>query len=187
MKRPVAVIGFTYLIALLVASFLPEGSGWILAVAGLGLGIGMIFFRKSAFAAFLCAVFLTSGIAFAVYGGLRIGYVKQFERLDGETAVVQGEILEVEYSDGATELLLRVKEHSLEQAPSSFSLLVTGIEKEFYEVGDLFKTQVTLQSVSSHNSFSRTLHLRARGVFLTALLDSPVEIRETLLLQFKAR
>lgn len=104
--------------------------------------------------------------------------MKQFERLDGETAVVQGEILEVEYSDGATELLLRVKEHSLEQAPSSFSLLVTGIEKEFYEVGDLFKTQVTLQSVSSHNSFSRTLHLRARGVFLTALLDSPVEIRE---------
>lgn len=178
MKRPAALIGFTYLIGLLVASFLPEIVCFVLFLIGIGLGIGLFFFRIQKIARSLCPVLLVSGFAFGMFAAVQFFQALPLEALDGCQAVLKGEFRQVEYTDSGVRLLLKVDQSSLDQAPQSFLVRLTGSEKELYEVGDRFTAQVTLKSVRTQSTLSQYRSLRAKGIFLTGFLNSWAKAEE---------
>lgn len=121
MKRPAALIGFTYLIGLLVASFLSEIGCFVLFLIGLGLGIGLFFFRRQKVARSLCPVLLVCSFAFGMFAAVQVFQALPLEALDGCQATLKGEIRQVEYTDSAVRLLLKVDHSSLVRPLRSFS------------------------------------------------------------------
>ena len=113
-----------------------------------------------------------------MFAAVQVFQALPLEALDGCQATLKGEIRQVEYTDSAVRLLLKVDHSSLDQAPQSFLVRLTGSEKELYEVGDRFTAQVTLKSVRAQSTPLQYRSLRAKGIFLTGFLDSWAKAEE---------
>lgn len=97
MKRPMTLVGFTYLAALVAATYFDNKISNILSVVLIILFICSLIIKPIRIKKVLPIAFLTASIAFAMYGIFTIVKVNPIEQLNDKDIVVSGKICGLPY------------------------------------------------------------------------------------------
>ena len=98
MKRPMAVVGFTYLSTLVAATYFNVNFAQIMSVVFFVLFLASLIFRTTRVKKVLPVAFLVATIAFSMYTIFNYTTVMPIEKLDGQDVMVSGKICELPYS-----------------------------------------------------------------------------------------
>lgn len=173
LKRPLAVVGFTYLAVLCAAAQLDTGVCLVFTfLCAAGAVLLVLAFGSFRYRAALVAVFCTAGAAFAVYTGVWHLSYEPAAALAGRTAQVSGIVTDAPTISGknsyyfvradsirvdgkkwAGSLTLRVRTTQADIAPFS---------------GVSFTSVLSLPSSTGLDGFNSRQYYRAKGVYLLA-------------------
>ena len=95
MKRPLALIGFTYLLTLTVALSFGSFFSTLLGTLCLLVVTGILLFHKKRKITVICAVLLTGAMAFLTFGGYAKTTLDPVEQLNGKTVTITGTLCEL--------------------------------------------------------------------------------------------
>ncbi len=97
MKRPLALVGFTYLLTLAVAVYFGAQVSLILACVCLAGFLATTLKKKTRVTGVFSLVFLAAALAFGYFSGSSAAVTDMTARLDGKDAVIDGVICELPY------------------------------------------------------------------------------------------
>ncbi len=97
MKRPLALVGFTYLLTLAVAVYFGAQVSLVLACVCLAGFLAAALNKKTRVTGVFPLVFLTAALAFGCFSGSSTAVTDMTARLDGKDAVIDGVICELPY------------------------------------------------------------------------------------------
>lgn len=165
MERPFAVIGFTLLLASLIASVLGT-------VPSLILG-GVLFFcfllsffiqRKESRRYFLC-VLLSAVVGLSVFTSYTILKAEPARRLVGSSAVIKGRVTRSPTFNGERyTYYLETEAFSQENAPQKVKLLLTSKEKIPAKVNDCITIEAGIYDNGNMGDYSKGYFLTARSL-----------------------
>jgi len=162
MKRPMAVAGFSYLAALLAASFFPF---WGIAAAVLlALGIGAVSIIKDRTkTVFLACIVFAAGLA--MYSAYQYFQYDKLLALDGQTVQIKGTLIgDLDNSSGVTKMKLRVNEVDGKGVFPSFSIVVSCYTELEIDPYDGITAQVKLYLPQSGYSFDTNSYYKSKGI-----------------------
>ena len=175
MRRPLAVIGFTGLLALVFAAFFGESMAFwaaagiaVLSLVFLAVGIFCPRFRryKAVLVACVAAVVFFSSYVLCVQ--LR---VRPVQALDGQSAEIEGVVCELPYeSYGKYYYELEVRRVDLEGAPQNFKLRVSSSHALGADIYDKIDATVTFYLPQDGQGFSSRSYAQAQGLYVYAFL-----------------
>lgn len=178
MKRPFAVIGFTYIITLIAASYaglaISAAAGVLSLVFALIVFFGMSFLKhKKA----VTAVLLTAAAAFAVFSGFEYFRYQPLKTLDNKTTVISGEICEdPEVSYGRYIYTVNAKKISVDgkDTGKSCKIRISSYDNLYAEAFDVFSANVTLKLPDevSNTGFNSLSYYKSKGIYLTAVINN---------------
>lgn len=99
MRRPLALVGFTYLLALVAAVYFGESAAAVLAVLSFVLFCVSMCYRPARRAKYFPVAFFTAAVAFVSYGVAMQTQVRPVQQLAESDAVISGVICELPYED----------------------------------------------------------------------------------------
>lgn len=181
MKRPLALVGFTYLLALVAAAFFGEGIAAALALFSFAICIATLVVGSTRRGKVIPAAFLTAAVALTVFCVCSEWQIKPVQKLDGQDAVISGTICELPYeSYGRYYYVLNVDQVELEGAPQSFRLRVStghALEAQPY---DRITGRVHFFLPEEGQGVSSRTHYASKGLYLLSYLYEyePVQITE---------
>lgn len=181
MKRPFAVIGFSYLLTLVLAFTLAGHASLLIGLACLVFGIICLLLHHSRGMVTLTAVFLSAAAAFGGYWFFQTGQVEPVSALGGHSAHIRGEITGFSSNEvnGSRINQIHVTECSIPGAPQDFSLKfysTSAVEAELY---DIVECEVEFVAIQNSVTFDAVSYNRARGIHIAArqtsdfLVESP--------------
>ncbi len=166
MKRPLALVGFTYLLALMAAVALQKYTLFLGAVCLLAYGILLILGRQETYRLISLSL-LTAALALGSFYGYTKAYVEPPASYDGKTALIEGTVSqEPEYADGRYRYVLRVKGNVLPDVSQEFQIRVYAREKLAERPGDRLKGEMSLYLPSQSGGFDSRSSLLADGIAL---------------------
>lgn len=178
MKRPFAVIGFTYIITLIAASYagiaISAAAGVLSLVFALIVLFGMPFlqFKKA-----VTAVLLTAAAAFAVFSGFDYFRYQPIKALDNQKAEISGEICEdPEVSYGRYIYTVDANEITVDgkETGKSCKIRIVSYENLYADAFDGFSANVTLELPDeiSNTGFNSRSYYKSKGIYLTAVINN---------------
>lgn len=177
MGRPLAVIGFSYLAALVVAFFLGLERLPILIIVSVCLSVIFLISRKTEEGAVILTVCISSAAAFGWLMAFSTVYVQPTEQLYGKTAVVTGQICDLPYEkNGRTYYKLETSEILLSDCVQHTKILVSS-QKALR--ADLYDTVTATVNIYPQSDDSYKYYNISRGNYLTGSLDSYKDIKIT--------
>lgn len=174
MKRPFALIGFTYLAALVLSVYCTTEITKILFFVFLGLFIISLFFKKIRNPKTIPIAFFTIAVAMLVYGLMSENIVKPIEALNGKDAVITGTICEIPYKSYNRYYYTietdSVKIDDIDDVPQNIKMRLS-ISKAFdADVYDKISGKVHLFTKDSDGAFSSKSSYAAKGIHIFSYL-----------------
>ncbi len=170
MERPLAVIGFAYLSALVVALFVGAEQCWLLAAL---LTVGFVlslFWKKLRKDKVIPTVLLTMAIASAVFGIWSATQIQPIQILKGEMVSVQGQLCDLPYEqNGRYYYTLNTKKIDFDHAPQNVKILVSSKVKLKVKPYDTISAEVKFYG---DNNSRYGQYQIARGIFLQGKMTS---------------
>lgn len=173
MKRPLAAVGFTYLLVLLAANFLSinlnaVASLLLLAAAPLVFFLGAPARRKR-----VAVLLLTASLALMAHSLTLVGKVYPVEALAGMESVMRATVRERTLTaSGRPAHTVEVDDIDLEGAPTGFRMNLYAIENERYDYGDRLALRVRFAEVPD----ASRLQDRAEGIYLYGMVEEVFEV-----------
>lgn len=169
-KRPFAVIGFSYLSALVLAFTFAGRAALLLGLVCLIFGVLCLFFRANRGMAALTAGFLSAAVAFGGYWFFQTGQVEPVSALAGHTAHIQGEITRFssDRTDGTRISEIHVTQCSFPDAPQDFVLKFYSTGSVDAELYDFVECDVEFEAIENTVTFDAVNYNRARNLFVAA-------------------
>lgn len=169
MKRPFAAIGFSFLLALVAASF------WNAAAAGVMAG----FLALCAVAAGLLpgvprrpavlAAILSAAAAMGLYSAVTVWRVEPLERFDGRTMPLTGTVTDLPTASGSsTVCVLRVTSAGSGGGALKGALVRLTVSGSAVRAFDTVQVQAKLSVPPSGGGFDSRRYYRAKGIYLLA-------------------
>ncbi len=178
MKRPFAVIGFTYLFAQLLAVVCGLRISLVLCVSFALSAVALfLLFRdlSSALKTTIISMLISTAVAFGAYSVYNIAAVLPAEYLEGRTAVVKGTVAEPIYeSNGRYYCIIETDSVSLIKAPQRVRMRLSSKTSTEAHVSDRITANVIFNS-SSRSTRGR-FNLMSDGVVATAYLSINTEV-----------
>ncbi len=170
MKRPFAVIGFSYLAALVSAFLFAGSAALLLGTVCLALGVICTFFHTNRGMAALTAVFFSAAVAFGGYWFFQTQQVQPVSALAGHTAHIQGEITRFssDRTDGTRITEIHVTECDLPNAPQDFRIRFYSTGSVDAQLYDRIACDVEFEAVENTVTFDAVSYYRARNLFVAA-------------------
>ncbi|MCI1964612.1 MAG: ComEC/Rec2 family competence protein [Oscillospiraceae bacterium] len=123
MKRPLVLVGFTYLLTLAAAVYLGARISSVLFWCCLALFMISVAVRRLRTALVFPAAFLTAAVAFGCFAGYDQAVVQPPRALDGTDAEVRGTVCELPYSQyGRWYYVIKLHSVSIPGAPQQFKI-----------------------------------------------------------------
>ncbi len=165
MKRPLALVGFSYLLALLAAVLLGANS-LLMACFCLGGSLILVFARKGKYR-ISALVLLTCALALGDLFLHTTALVEKAQSYAGNGVFVQGYVWTMpEYEDGRYQYQLQVPENSLGGEHPSFRIRLTSKEKLAVRTGDFLSGKAALFAPSVSRELGGQVSWLADGIYL---------------------
>ncbi|WP_457942877.1 ComEC/Rec2 family competence protein [Caproiciproducens sp. LBM24188] len=169
MKRPLALVGFCYLLTLAVAVFI--GSGWAMPLA-CGCLVGFVltlFLPKLRATGVFPLALLTMSLAFGSFAAYSQSTVLPAQALAEKDAVITGTVCELPYRQyGHTYYIIRVDECSLPDTPRQIKLRLSCQNALNVQPYSRIRTKMHLFLPSGGDGYSSRTYYASKGILLFA-------------------
>lgn len=162
MARPLWAVGFTWLLVLAAAAFLPLNVTILLAALCALIGVATLFIPLLRKKRALPVVFLAAGIAFSLYAVREVFVYRPAVRQDRHTVYVEAQAIKV-YSDGVVDLQV-VEDGAIPKGVKI--ILYPGDQAEYPDLYDRVSGRLTVYAEDLSNP--RNLGYKAGGFYLIA-------------------
>ncbi len=177
MKRPLAVIGFTYLAVVVVSFFLGLDKLTVFIAVSVCLAAVFLKLRKTRKNVIFPAVCITSAAALVWLMCFNAVYVRPTEELYGKTAVITGEICDLPYEhDGRTYYKIETSQIDLPGAVQHTKILLSS-QKALR--ADMYDTVTATVNIYTQSEDSYKYYNISRGNYLTGNIDIYKDIKIT--------
>lgn len=177
MKRPFAIIGFTYIVTLIITSVcglaISAASGILCLVFALIVCFGMSFLKhKKA----VTAVLLTAAAAFGIFCGFECIRYSPIKTLDNQKAEISGEICEdpeISYGRYVYTVNAKVIKVNGEVTGKSSKIRIASYQNLYADAFDSISADVTLKLPDevSNTGFNSRSYYKSKGIYLTATIN----------------
>lgn len=165
MAKPMAVIGFSYFLAMALGAFLRSELCYALALLFLLVG-AVTFFVLKGKKHFLPFIFLSFAAALMVMGiYLSVNYYPALA-LSGQKAELSGTVTQIESAKGEHRFTIKVKSINLEAPPKSLKVILSSYGNVDLNLYDDISCTASLYSFGEESTLSDTLYYRSGGVTL---------------------
>lgn len=189
MKRPVAVFGFTYLIALLAATRFSLAVIFPFTVAlVILLMISFVFYKKQKIKGTIPAILLSSSLAFAMLMGYQQWKVEPIQRLNGQSYTVTARVIDAVYSNGGdtSDVVLQI----IDGMPNHEGLKVEITNFPEVQISDKVETTLTFYALNAKTmtyNYANSKFVGARATGMVEVIgESPNFISIMRAFQYKA-
>ncbi|MFU0833593.1 MAG: Competence domain-containing protein [Oscillospiraceae bacterium] len=180
MRRPLVLVGFSYLLTLAAAVYLGAKLSFVLFWCCLALFAVTAFLKKTRTVLVFPVAFLTAAVAFGAFAGYSHAAVEPPRMLDGLDATVNGTICELPYSQyGRWYYIVSIDSVSVPGAPQSFKIRLSSQQKLASEPYSRIHGKVHFFRPQGGNGYSAESYYESRGIRLFAYLyeyDEPVRV-----------
>ncbi len=171
MKRPMLLVGFTYLAALVAATYFSLEIAKYAAFTFLLLFIGSLFIKTLRDKKVLPIAFLTVTIAFIMYTVFTYVKVKPIEKLDGQDIVVSGRICEIPYEAyNRCYYVIETDRVELEGAKQNMKLRVSMSKALDADLYDRITGKVHMFLPTDNGGFSSRSYYSSKGIHMLSYL-----------------
>lgn len=178
MKRPFAVIGFSYLFTLVLAFMVVGHAALLVGACCLFLGMFCLLLHHGRGMVTLTAVFLSAATALGGYWFFQTVQVEPVRALAGNTAHIRGKITDFSSNEGQGLRVsqIRVTQCNIPGAPQEFSLKFYSTAAVHAELYDLVECDVEFLPIENTVTFDAVGYNRARGIHVAAREASDLQI-----------
>ena len=178
MKRPLAVIGFTGLIALIAIQYLPPTAVAVGFFLALFTALKTIFPLRRRNGAGI-AVSVTVCVCVALYFGATELSYRPVMALADQEATVTATILEPpSHSNGRAYYIIRVTDTGLENAPRDFKLRLSAMQPLEAEIYDEVTCRVRFMRPTENRGYDSLTYYKAQNIYLYAYtLDFSISVK----------
>lgn len=171
MRRPLVLVGFSYLLTLAAAVYLGSKLSFVLFWCCLALFVVTAFFQKTRAVPVFPVAFLTAAVAFGVFTGYFRAQVEPPRMLDGLDATVNGTICELPYSQyGRWYYIVHLDSVSVQDAPQNFKIRLSSQTKLASEPYSRIYGKVHFFRPQGGNGYTAESYYESRGIRLFAYL-----------------
>ncbi len=172
MKRPFALIGFTYLIALVAAVYFGEQVSLIIGITlVVGFGVSM-FFKELRIAKVIPIALFVAALGFFSYYGNYCARIAPVEVLKDSDVVISGTICEMPYKDyDKYYYFIETDSISEESAPQNIKIRLSTPKALDADEYDKITAKVHMHEPKSGRGYTSKIYYQARGIFMFAYLD----------------
>lgn len=177
MRRPLALVGFTYLLALVAAVYFGEGAAVVLAVVSLVLFCISMCYRPARRARYFPVAFFTAAVAFVSYGVAVQTQVRPVQQLAESDAVISGVICELPYEAYnryyytiETDSVTPVERQPGMPVPQKIKVRVSTSHALSADVYDRVEGKVHFFSPTDEQGFSSRTYYASKGLYQLAFL-----------------
>lgn len=170
MKRPLALVGFCYLLTLAAAVFFGAEWSLVLACGCLAGFLVTLFLPKVRSVGIFPIALLTMSLAFGSFSAAAQSAVPS-EALDGKDAVITGTVCELPYrANNRFYYVLEVNDSSLSNTPKSFKIRLSAQNALNVEPYSQVKGKVHLFLPSGGEGYSSRSYYASKGITMFAFL-----------------
>lgn len=170
MERPLAVIGFTYLSALMAALFFGAGYCKYITVFFLAAFIVSLIIKPLRKRTVIPVAFITSAVAFFSFGIYSYVNVLPTSELDGKTAEVKASLCDIPYEqNGRCYYKLETEKIDYQNSPQKIKILVSSKNAYDIQVYDKIEAKIRFYK-NTDKSYSE--YNISKGIMLCGNIDS---------------
>ena len=171
MKRPLALVGFSYLLGQAAAVFFGESISWYLAAGCLLFFIVSLLIPRLRREKAVPIACIAAGIACVAYGLGQMWLVRPVEFLDGRDVEVSGSICELPYQkDGRYYYEIQTDQVEMEGAPQSIHIQITATHALDAGVYDRVTGKIRLFVPERGSGLDSAAYYQSKGIRLTGFL-----------------
>ncbi len=172
MRRPLAVFGFSLLIAMLIVSRLSVGLFWVVvAIIAAAIVVFVLYYKKHKGYGVLVAVAVL--VAFSAHGVYNMVVVAPIKALAGIETTVSARVTEIEPGYGEDTVHATLKVLKTENMPYSFKVKVENVPK--VEVGYIIDVKLHFDDFSTASELA---YQYANGFFVKAQATGEIQVGE---------
>ncbi len=172
MRRPLAVFGFSLLIAMLIVSRLSVGLFWVVvAIIAAAIVVFVLYYKKHKGYGIIIAVAVM--VAFIAHGVYDMAVVAPIKALSGTETVVSARVTEIEPGYGEDTVHATLKVLITDDMPYSFKVKVENIPQ--VEVGYIIDVKLSFDSFST--AFE-SAYQYSNGIFVKAEATDGIQVVE---------
>ena len=167
MKHKLGIIGFSYLMGLICATFFEAPFVFVVSAVLLAIALIILFLKKETAA----VVFFTAFLAVSVHGIYTVLVYEPVIAFDGETVKIEGRVSEIRhYSNDTASYIINTNINGINTSISLFST-----DTDCY-VGDIISFNGKLTMLTDNADFEERSYYKTKGIFLKATASSGIEI-----------
>jgi competence protein ComEC len=171
MRRPLVLVGFSYLLTLAAAVYLGAQLSFVLFWCCLALFVVTALFKKTRTVMVFPVAFLTAAAAFGAFAGYSRAAVEPPQMLDGLDATINGTICELPYSQyGRWYYIVSLDSVSVPDAPQNFKIRLSSQQKLTSEPYSCIHGKVHFFRPQGGNGYTAESYYESRGIRLFAYL-----------------
>ena len=171
MKRPMATVGFTYLAALVAATYFNADFAKIMAIIFFVLFAVSLTFKPIRKQKVLPVAFFTVTVAFAVYSIFYCVNIKPIEQLSEQDAIISGRICELPYSSyGRYYYVVETDKIEINGAPQNIKLRISMSKALDADVYDKISGKIHMFLPQDRGEFSSKTYYAAKGIHMLSYL-----------------
>lgn len=178
MKRPFALIGITYLIALLAAIYFGKENSLFIVIGLIICLATCMFFKDIRNKKIIPIALFVAAAGFLVYFVTYSNDVEPISKLDQKDAIISGVICEMPYKDyDRYYYVIETDYISLENSKQKVKLRLsssTALEADSY---DRITANVYMFEPSSGSGYTSKIYYQAQGIFMFAYIDEYKDIK----------
>ncbi len=172
MKRSFALIGFTYLIALMAAIYFGEQISFFVSIGLIVCFVISLFFKDIRKKKAIPVALFVAAAGFLVYSMAYNNEIYPVDSLKEKDVEISGVICEMPYKEyNRYYYILETDYISMENAEQKVKLKVSSSEALEADAYDRVTANVHIYEPSSGNGYNSKIYYQARGIFLFAYLD----------------
>ncbi len=174
MERPFAVIGFTYLSALMVALIFREFLSFNISVVLLILFAVSLFIKPLRKSVIVPVVIITSSMALLLFSTYSSAYVAPVNQLYGKTTVVTARLCDIPYEqNGRYYYKLETQKNDIPNTVQNTKILVSS--KNAYDMDMYDNITATIHFFDNSNSKYRNYNI-SKGIMIRGAIDDYSEV-----------
>lgn len=172
MRRPLVLVGFSYLLTLAAAVYLGAEISFVLFWCCLVLFAVSLAIRKTRAVLVFPAAFLTAAVAFGCFAGYSRAAVEPPRALDGTDAQVEGTVCELPYSQyGRWYYVVKLDSVSVQGAPQQFKIRLSSQNELSAGPYSSIRCKVHFFRPQGGEGYGSTSYYESRGIRMFAYLS----------------
>lgn len=171
MKRPMATVGFTYLAALVAATYFNAAFAIIMATIFFALFVLSLIIKSTRTQKVLPVAFFTVTVSLAVYSTFYYVNVKPIEQLNEQDVIISGRICELPYSAyNRYYYVVETDKVDVDGAPQNMKLRISMSKALDADLYDRVSGKVHLFLPTDSGGFSSKTYYAAKGIHMLSYL-----------------